>query len=95
MVQFKQANGALVTGVRGNLRLHELDLGGGILFEDGVMDEIKFYTDMNQRCGRYLLPMQHLLPSAIWCHLLAKFTSESSVIFAYLRELPMLVPSAE
>ncbi len=95
MVQFKQANRALVTGVRGNLRLHELDRGGGILFEDGVMDEIKFYTDMNQRCGRYLLPMQHLLPSAIWCHLLAKFTNESCVIFAYLWELPMLVPSAE
>jgi hypothetical protein len=95
-VQYEQANRALVTGVRNNVHLHVVDLRGDILLSGAVFAEIKFYTDMNQRCGRYLLQMQHMLPFAFWCHLLAKFTNEGSVIFAYLRELPMLmVPSAE
>ncbi len=87
--QCRQAAHALVAGVRNNVHLLDLFLDGLMLAVD-ALDEIEFYLDLNRRCGRHLLTMQHSVPTALWCYLLARYNSESSVLFFYVNELPFL-----
>jgi hypothetical protein len=85
-----QAADALVKGVRNNVHLHVLNLDE-VYLPAKALAELDFYIEMNCNFGRHLLSQQHALPPAIWSFLLAKFGHEISVVFFYVRELPMLV----
>jgi hypothetical protein len=54
-------------------------------------DEIDFYLEMNCNFGQHFLSQQHLLSPSIWSLLLSKFNDNLSVVFVYVREVPMLV----
>jgi hypothetical protein len=82
---------ALVEGMRSNIHLQILNIDG-LHFPSTAIAEIDFYVNMNFKFGRHLLSQQHSLPPTIWSLLLAKFSHELSVVFFYVRELPMLVP---
>jgi hypothetical protein len=84
---------AFVEGVRNNIHLQKLNLEE-LHFPSTAIAEIDFYVDMNCKFGRHLLSQQHSLPPTIWSLLLAKFSHELSVVFFYVRELPMLVPGS-
>ncbi len=85
-----QAAKALVEGVRNNVHLRVLNLDE-VYLPPKALAELNFYLEMNCNFGRHLLSQQHALPPAIWSFLLAKFGHEVSVVFFYVRELPMLV----
>jgi hypothetical protein len=86
-----EAADALVEGVRNNVHLQVLNVEG-LHLPALAVEEIDFYLEMNRNFGRGLLSQQHTLHPSIWSFLLAKFSDELSVVFFYVRELPMLVP---
>jgi hypothetical protein len=85
-----QAAKALVEGVRNNVHLRVLNLEE-VYLPRKALAELDFYLEMNCNFGRHLLSHQHALSPAIWCLILAKFGHAISVVFFYVRELPMLV----
>jgi hypothetical protein len=83
---------ALVQGVRNNVNLQVLNIEG-LNLPSKAVDEIDFYLKLNSTFGRHLLSKQQSLPLSIWSILLAGFNDKISVVFFYVRELPMLVAS--
>jgi hypothetical protein len=90
-VKRSQATHALLEGVRHNFHLQVLNVEG-LNLSWSAFEEMEFYLEMNRKFGRKILSMQHMIPLALWCVLLAKFSYDTSVVFCYLRELPVLVP---
>ncbi len=87
----QQASEALlVQGIRTNAYLEYLDLGCIHCLQEYPL--FHFYTDLNRRARRYdLLRRQHELPPSFWCLLFAKFNRDKSVVFYFLRELPLVL----
>ncbi len=95
--KLEKAAQAIVEGIRTNFSLEVLDVDLFYKFDDDytymsdVTNEIDFHLEMNGEYGRHrFLQNDHELPPACWCFLLAKYKGNKSVLFYFVRELPML-----
>ncbi len=94
-LKITQAAQALLNGVRRSVHLQALNGNFYLFIPCHLANEIDFYLQLNRECGRKLLQIQQFLPTnTVWCFLLAKFSVDPSIVFYYLRELPMLMSTA-
>ncbi len=84
-----KASESLLAGVRGNMFIQHLSVEG-LNLPSKVTAELALYTEAN-RGSRTLLLEQNELPVAFWSHFLAKQQNNSSLMFLFLRELPVLL----
>jgi hypothetical protein len=87
--QFLQAGRALLEGVRDNVYLKSL-VTRGYSLPDDMVSEMELLVTANQN-GRYLLQQQHTVPFSFWGLVLARQSSNPSLMFYFLRELPSLI----
>ena len=86
-----EAGKALVEGMRRNMYVKSMSIAvHGFDWPTRVKDELELYLSANKR-GRSLLLEHHNLPLAFWCYWIEKQGDDSSLIYLFLRELPMLI----
>jgi hypothetical protein len=91
---YEKASNALVGAVRCNMHLQELRNLDVIDISLSAKKAINFFlgtaTDLRQ-----LLKLDSEPPSGLWCHVLAKYGNNHSLLFYLLGEKPLLIPALE
>lgn len=85
-----KAEQSLIRGIRANRQIRKIILQGNG-FSQQVIDEVKFYTDLNEN-GRYLLALEpNTLLQGVWPRVMANCGNHPNSIFFFLIEQPHIV----
>jgi hypothetical protein len=90
---YEKASNALVGAVRCNMHLEKLSLDA-IDISWRAKEAINFFLD-GARDLRQLLKLDNEPPSGLWCHVMAKYGNNHSLLFYLLGEKPLLIPALE